>query len=306
MKKILMFFVAVVCMSNVANAQTVEVYKNGRLQLDVFMADSVNFKPLVMPTREEAGEWAKAHLDSLVDVAWNMVVTSEEPNKRDPDATREVFRTIGYNGKNVYTYTLAGEYVDSVILERLIDKAVKEGKLTAVLISGNSGAGKSYSIRENPEVQKLVQNAGVVLDEVFNDRARLVKIIERLKKAGITEQTVVLVHNDAKSSMINSLDRYFRSGRVIGLKFLLSLYDSYVGYVKFLEDNQVGTRRFYLENAGNSTGGIVSVAKALEWDYSVTPELKAELTSKLFDYVIECRKNNTISPRDLWAIILDE
>ena len=306
MKKILLLLLSCLCLSSVVKAQTVEVYKNGRLQVDTYLADSVKFSAMPMPTAEEARDWAVAHLDSLADVVWEQMQAGTDPNKRDPDATREVFRTIGYNGKNVVNYLSAGALVDSVIMERLIDKAVADGNLTAVLVAGNSGAGKSYGISSNEEVKKIVDEAGVVLDEVFNDKAHLEECLARLKKAGIEDQTIILVHNDAKTSMTNAMDRYMRSGRVIGLNFFLYLYGTYVDYVKYLEDNNIGTRRYYLENAGNSQTGVVSASEALKWDYNVTDTLKAEMTALVYDYLIQKHEEKTISPRDLWAIIFDE
>lgn len=306
MRKFLLLFSALVCLVSTTKAQIVEVYKNGRLQVDTYLADSVKFTPTPMPTREEARDWAYAHLDSLADVVWEKMLAGEESNKRDPDATREVFRTIGYNGKNVFTYLLGGAVVDSVIMERLIDKALAEGNHTAVMVAGNSGAGKSFSIASNPELQKLVSEAGVVLDETFDSKEHLETCMARLKEAGIDDQTVILVHNDIKTSMTNAMDRYMRSGRIIGLNFMLYLFPCYVDYVKYLEDNNVGTRRYYLENAGNTSGGIVSVSEALNWDYSVSTELKQEMTALVYDYLINGRENQTITPRDVWAIIFDE
>ena len=307
MKKILFILASCVCLGSfAAKAQTVEVYKNGRLQVDTYLADSVKFTATPQPTSDEARDWAYAHLDSLSDVVWEQMQASTEPNKRDPDATREVFRTIGYNGKNVVSYLKAGAAVDSVILERLIDKALAEGNHTAVLVAGNSGGGKSYSIKSNPEMQQLVSEAGVVLDETFNDKANLEACMARLQQAGIDDQTVILVHNDAKTSMVNAMDRYMRSGRVIGLEFFLYLYPCYVDYVKYLEDNNIGTHRYYLENAGNNSVGLVSASEALKWDYSISDELKQEMTTLVYDYLINCREAKTITPRDLWAILFDE
>ncbi len=306
MKKILLLILSCVCLSSVVKAQTVEVYKNGRLQVDTYLADSVKFSAMPMPTSEESYDWAVAHLDSLVDVVWEQMQAGTEPNKRDPDATREVFRTIGYNGKNVVNYLEAGALVDSVIMDRLIDKAVADGNLTAVFVAGNSGSGKSYSIRSNEEVQKLVNEAGVVLDEVFNDKKHLEACMARLKKAGIEDQTIILVHNDAKTSMKNAMDRYMSTGRTIGLNFFLYLYPCYVDFVKYLEDNNIGTRRFYIEHAGNASVGAVSASEALKWDYSINDELKAEMTALVYDYLIQKHDEKTLSPRDLWAIIFDE
>lgn len=306
MKKLLLLLTTLFCLGHFAQAQTVEIYKNGQLQMDVYMADSVNFSPKYIPTREEARDWAYAHLDSLADVVWNQMQVSNEPNKRDPDQTREVFRTIGYNGKNVFTYLLAGAVVDSVIMDRLIDRALAEGNHSAVFVAGNSGAGKSYSVSANAEVQALVQGAGVVLDEVFDNKEYLEACMARLREAGIDDQTVVLVHNDALSSMRNVMDRYLRTGRVIGFRFFLILYPGYDGYVKYLEDNQIGTRRFYLENANNTSLGAVSVADALAWDYTITPELKQQLTNMVYDFLANCRIEKTITARDLWAMLFDE
>lgn len=303
MKRFILFLYAFLCLCHTTKAQTVEVFKDGLMQVSVYMADSINFVDTGGVTEEDAIDWATAHLDSLADVVWNEMQASEEPNKRDPDMTREVFRTIGYNGRNVLIYKEASFMVDSVILDRLIDKALIEGKRSAVLIAGSYGAGKSYSVRANPEVQELVSRAGVVLDESFNYRPYLQYRLARLKEVGIDDQTIVVVHNDAKSSLHNVMDRYLRSGRPVGYYYFLSQYPRFVDYVKFLEENDLGTRRIYLENANNTTGGAIAVEEALKWDYNISSELQQEIAAMVLDFLAGCNADHAISPHDLWYLL---
>lgn len=304
--KRLFYFIAALCCCSTVSAQSVNVFKDGKLYAEVFEPDSVNFVAEHPYTREEAELWAIAHLDSLAKVVWDKMQSADgiNTNKRDPDATREVFRSIGYNGKNVYTYTAAGEVVDKAILDSLIAKAVANNNKTAVLLCGSSGSGKSYAVSQNKTVQEKVAKAGLVLDEVFYDVDRIKAIIAQLNTAGISDVSIVMIHNDALTAYTNAVDRYVTSGRVIGLKFFLYLFTQYVGFVEKLEAENIGTERFYIENAGNSSGGVISVDAAKAWDYTISDELKGELCARAYDKLIEHKEK--INPRDVWAIIFDE
>ncbi|MCR4957664.1 MAG: hypothetical protein K6B13_03525 [Prevotella sp.] len=68
---------------------------------------------------EDAVEWTKQHLDSLVDV-----YLASCGNLLDPDMTRDLLRCIGYTRLNVLDYREAGWLIDSVVFIRLMDRAV--------------------------------------------------------------------------------------------------------------------------------------------------------------------------------------
>lgn len=282
-------------------AQNVVIYQGNSIS-EYTKPDSIMFVDNIYD-RDQVTAWTRAHLDSLVDVAWQKLLSSDMPNHRDPDETREVFRKIGYNGRNVFTYTGGGAVVDSVIMERLIDRALADKKHNAVLLVGNSGAGKSYSLRQNHELQKLSTEAGVVLDEVFTDRNAVVATINRLKERGLTDVTLVMIYREAFESFKSAADRFVSTGRVIGLNFFAGpfLYKSYEGYVDWLEHDNVGDARYYIDNTVAGGSKLVTADQAKKWDYNISDEQYKDLLKFAFDFTLE--KN--LSYRDAYALFFD-
>ncbi len=306
MKKILLLLLTV-CATLTAGAQVTEVWKDGVMQANVQGADSIRLTNDV-PTREGVEAWAKEHVDSLASVVWKTMQASTTPNTRDPDLTREVFRSVGYNGRNVFTYLLGGGVVDRAVLDSLILKARAAGNHKVVLMAGHSGAGKSTAVKSIPEVASVISDAGIVLDETWNNRTYLVEMLNRLREEGFTDQTVVLVYNDAETSFNNACDRFLRTRRVIGLRFFIGdfLFTSYQGYVSdFLEKDvkELGAKRLYLSNV-NNTPALVSADEAAKWDYTLTDEQKQKMTYTLYQYIY--KNKDAISYRDAWSMFFDE
>lgn len=306
MKKTFLILITL-CAALAARAQVTEVWKGGVRQACVQGADSIRLSNNV-PSIEAAEAWAKENVDSLAGVVWRLMQASTTPNTRDPDFTREVFRSQGYDGRNVPTFLRGGAVVDRALLDSLMQRARAVGNYKVVMIAGNSGAGKSTAVKSFPEVASLVSEAGIVLDETWGKRTKLVDMVNLLKEEGFTDLTLILVYNDAETSFNNACDRFLRTGRAIGLNFFISdwLYPSYQGYVPdFLEKEikDMGVKRVYLDNAHN-TPSIVTVDEAAKWDYSISDELKHKMTYTLFEY-IEKHKDE-ISYRDAWAMFYDE
>ena len=306
MKKLL-FIIATLCTALSVQAQVTEVWKDGVMQANVVSADSIKFSKSVM-SREDVEAWAKAHVDSLAGVVWKAMQAGTTPNTRDPDLTREAFRSIGYDGRNVYTFLLGGAVVDRAVLDSLIVRARAAGNNKVVLMAGHSGAGKSTAVKSIPAVADVISGAGIVLDETWSDRTKLKEMLQLLSNEGFTDQTVILVYNDAETSFNNACDRFLRTRRVIGLNFFLSdyLYQSYKGYVAdFLEKDvkDMGVTRLYLSNAKNSPA-LVTADEAAKWDYTITDAQKHEMAYKLYEY-IDAHKD-VISYRDAWALFYDE
>ncbi len=306
MKKLLLI-IATLCATLSAQAQVTEVWKDGVMQANVTGADSIRFSKSVI-SREDIEAWAKAHVDSLAGVVWKAMQAGTTPNTRDPDLTREAFRSIGYNGRNVYTYLLGGAVVDRAVLDSLIVRARAAGNNKVVLMAGHSGAGKSTAVKSIPDVADVISSAGIVLDETWSDRNLLKETLQRLRNEGFTDQTIILVYNDAETSFNNACDRFLRTRRVIGLRFFMGdyLFQSYKGYVSdFLEKDlkDMGVTRLYLSNAKNSPS-LVTADEAAKWDYTLTDAQKQELTYKLYEYI--GAHKDVISYRDAWAMFYDE
>ncbi len=306
MKKIFLFLLTF-CAVLSSKAQVTEVWKDGVMQACVQSADSIRLTNNVLSS-EALLAWTEAHLDSLAGVVWQQMQNSTSPNTRDPDFTREVYRSQGYDGRNVATFLSASSLIDDALLDSLITRAHAKGNNKVVLIAGNSGAGKSTAVKSFPEVLNLVNDAGIVLDETWSNRKRLVKMLNRLSEEGFTDQTVILIYNDAETSFNNACDRFLRTRRIVGFKFFTdeSLYPSYQGYVSdFLEKDvkDLGAKRIYLSNAQN-TSSVVTAEEAAKWDYSISDELKYKMAFKLYEYIDQHRSE--ISYRDAWALFYDD
>lgn len=250
----------------------------------------------------DAVNWTYAHMDSLVDV-----VLSTTGNTRNPDDTREVYRSIGYDGRNVPRYGDAEDVLDSVVLCRLIDNAKAKGLKSAVLLSGNSGAGKTSSIKLNPDIYEMVQKAGIVLDETFAKKKKLDAMLARLKSEGFTDITVIQVYNTPLQSYKNIANRYLHNGRAIGYNYLLKAYPNLEGRVKDLEENHQDIRRIYINNADNSsntspTHGLCTAEEALKWSYIIDKETSHEMLEFIYNFC----NDHKLSPRDTHVMLYNE
>ena len=120
-------------------------------------------QPVVL-TGQAAVEWTRDHLDSLVNV-----YMADCGNLLDPDMTRDLLKCIGYTRLNVMDYREAGWLIDSVVFIRLIDRAEAANNKTILFTMGMYGCGKTTSLNNNPDLKKLVSEAGVVSEGAYNN-----------------------------------------------------------------------------------------------------------------------------------------
>ena len=120
-------------------------------------------QPLVL-TGEQAVAWTMEHLDSLVDV-----YLADCGNLLDPDNTRDLLKCIGYTRLNVLDYRAASHVIDSVVFYRLMDRAIKDNNKTIVFSMGMYGCGKTISLKNNPDLKKIADTAGLVYEGAYND-----------------------------------------------------------------------------------------------------------------------------------------
>ena len=305
MKRLFTLFQIIVLIATTANSQVVEVWKNGIMQANVTAPDSIRMTDNVL-SREEIQAWAEQHVDSLASIVWQRML-SEKSMVRDPDKTREVFRSIGYNGRNVFQFLLGGAVIDNAILDSLIAKAKSEGNNKVVAIAGHSSAGKSSSIKKFDDLQALTNAAGIVLDEVWTDRNALKTTLQDLKEKGFDDQTVILVYRRPQKSFKRACERFLEEGRVIGLRFFIGdyLFTSYLGYVSdFMETElaNMGVKRIYIDN--NKPTSIVTAAEAAEWDYTLSDVQKQKMAYNLYKFIYD--NKDKLSYRDAWALFYDE
>lgn len=88
-------------------------------------------RPPVVLKGQDAVEWTRNHLDSLVDV-----YMADCGNLLDPDMTRDLLKCIGYTRLNVFNYREAGWLIDSVVFIRLMDRAEAANNKTILFTMG--------------------------------------------------------------------------------------------------------------------------------------------------------------------------
>ena len=231
-------------------------------------------------TGDAAVEWTRAHLDSLVDVYMR-----DCGNTLDPDATRATLSKIGYTGLNVIDYLSAGSLIDSVVYERLMERAVESGNKTVLFTMGMSGCGKSVSLRNNPDLQEKANNQAVVYDGAFFSEADFEKVIVKSNAKGLVP-TVIYVYNDAETGFTNCVERLIRTNRVIPYPTYVMFFPYYKGRVEYFEEKHPEVELFCLDNNHNSGGNLVSHEVAKNWDYTMDAEMQNKLYKIMWKFIL--------------------
>lgn len=185
----------------------------------------------------KALEYCKEHKRELLSDIFQRMAKDEartDPIVNNPDITREVLIRIGYDGLNVQGFLAAGAYLDSLVVDSLIRKAVACNNKTALLISGSSASGKSTALKTIPHLKTIRKSVGFSSDQTFESVATLTKMIGLLKNNGFAEKdiTIVLVYCDAPTSFFSACGRLYRTGRAISKEYFTDImYPSFVGRV---------------------------------------------------------------------------
>ena len=249
-------------------------------------ADGVNFENLSQQSQqltdeqltERAYNYTVENLDKLVDD-----YISNAGNTIDPDAIREVYKPLGYTGKNVPAFRKAEKLLTETIFEKMIDKAVAEGKTSMTFLTGVPGSGKSSSLRNN---NMDLSDQGIVYDAAFNGSDKLIKYIKKVQDRGLKNVTVLAVHNDAITSFTNTLNRGIATGRFLSLQYFLDgAFSENIGKIKRLKEKCPDINIIPIDNSGNNGGKQVTVEEAMNWDYNVTEELVYKLLNIIEDEI---------------------
>jgi len=227
-------------------------------------------EPLVL-TGADAVEWTKAHLDSLADV-----YMASCGNLLDPDMTRDLLECIGYTRLNVMDYREAGWLIDSVVLVRLMDRAVKANNKTVLFTMGMYGCGKTTSINNNPEVKKLVEDAGVVSEGAYNNVKYFDQVVEDMDQKGFVS-SLIYVYNDAETGYTNCMERLITSNRAVTCEAYISVFPQFQGRVEYIEEHHPEMPFYCIDNSHNNGGKLVTNEEAKLWDYTMTEDLQLKL-----------------------------
>ena len=244
-------------------------------------------------TSMEALKWVKEHQQTLVDSIWRHMEETGRTNYLDSDTNRDSLRTIGYDGRNLMSFIVAGEYLNSLILERIFANAKNEA---ALLLSGHSSSGKSYALSMNTTIHKLEEEAGVVIEHVFITEGSISESVNQLREKGYRDEDITIVHvySDLLSSYKGACERFLHTGRATSIEYLEYHFPHYKGRVDFLEKTFPTVNRIYCDR-----GKIVTANEARQWNYDITDEKRAAMLR----YAIQFAADKALSDRDLISLI---
>lgn len=235
-------------------------------------------QPVVL-TGEAAVAWTKAHIDSLVNVYMGSC-----GNLLDPDQTRDLLSCIGYTRLNVFDYREAGWVIDSVVLVRLMDRAAAANNKTILFTMGMYGCGKTTSINNNPELKKLVNEAGVVSEGAYNNVKYFDGVVADMDKKGFVS-SLVYVYNDAETGYTNCMERLISSNRAVTCEAYISVFPQFQGRVEYIEEHHPNMPFYCIDNNHNNGGKRVSNQEAKQWDYTMTEDLQQKLYAIKQSYI---------------------
>ncbi|MBR3565810.1 MAG: hypothetical protein IKN91_05740 [Paludibacteraceae bacterium] len=219
-------------------------------------------------------------------------------NKLDPDELRHIFGNAGYDGTNVSQFKAIEGQIRNALYDEMLRRAVASGNKSVVFVSGCAGSGKSSSLRNNPKVAQIAEQAGVAYDAPLASWASIEKVIQIAKDAGIPQEniTVIQVYSDVETNFQNTLERGINTGRVLSLQYFIGSFTDGKGKLQALQDNPPQAQVICIDNRNNNGGQIVDIeeAKAV-FDYDITDEQIDNLLTQIENYV-ERAENGKGSP----------
>ena len=248
-------------------------------------------QPVIL-TGEAAVAWTRDHLDSLVNV-----YMADCGNLLDPDMTRDLLSCIGYTRLNVFDYREAGWLIDSVVLVRLIDRATEANNKTILFTMGMYGCGKTTSINNNPELKKLVDEAGVVSEGAYNNVKYFDGVVADMDKKGF-ESSLLYVYNDAETGYTNCMERLIHSNRAVTCEAYIAVFPQFQGRVEYIEEHHPDMPFYCIDNSHNNGGRRVTNEEAKQWDYTMTEDLQQKLYAIKQSYIV----SGKLTPEQIAAL----
>ncbi|MBQ3768277.1 MAG: zeta toxin family protein [Prevotella sp.] len=235
-------------------------------------------QPVIL-TGEAAVAWTRDHLDSLVNV-----YMADCGNLLDPDMTRDLLSCIGYTRLNVFDYREAGWLIDSVVLVRLMDRAAERNNKTILFTMGMYGCGKTTCINNNPDLKKLVEEAGVVSEGAYNNVKYFDGVVEDMDKKGFVS-SLIYVYNDAETGYTNCMERLISSNRAVTCEAYISVFPQFQGRVEYIEEHHPDMPSYCIDNNHNNGGKLVTNEEAKQWDYTMTEDLQQKIYAIKQSYI---------------------
>ena len=202
-------------------------------------------------------------------------------NKLDPDDVRMLFRPIGYYDTNRDDYTAAEQVLEDTIYNVMLNRAVKAGKKSLLIVTGPPASGKSTATR-----MLNGNDVGLIYDGALNQPGRLDEVIDKAHKVGIDNVKVAVVYNDVLSCLKNSTSRGKNTWQFYGLDYIVNSFKDSKGMLANLHAKHPEVELATVDFSGNSADkglNMVSIDKALQWNYDVNDNQMTEL----LNYVLE-------------------
>ena len=217
------------------------------MALSVCFSSCRKEEPLATPVSyansPKALEYCQEHKSELLVEIFEKMAKDEgrpDPVVNNPDITREVLIPIGYDGLNVKGFLASGAYLDSIVVDSLIKKAVANNNRSALLISGSSSSGKTTALKKVPYLKELKKTVGFVSDQTFESMTTLTKMIAQLKANGFEDKDImiVMIYCDAPTSFFLACSRLYCTGRAIAKEYFADfMYPLFAGRVQELNKN---------------------------------------------------------------------
>jgi len=238
----------------------------------------------------EAKAWANERLLQLTDK-----YLGSAGNTLDPDEVRTLFRPLGYTGPNWQDYAEAEQLVVQELTERMLARAVLQGKKDMVIVIGTPASGKSTAVK------KLnFSKAGLIYDAALSP-AELEKVIKQAKEAGMEKITIVPVYNDFLTCFKNAINRGNRTWRYTSFEYMVNSFRANIGNQENIKKTFADINIIPIDCSGNGGVRKVSIEDALLWDYTVADnELKSGL-----EYLLSILNNNEIEAGSVYAVTGD-
>ena len=224
-------------------------------------------------TGADAARWTRERLVQLGDKYMGGAALTLDPNE-----VRRLFRPLGYTGTNASDFREAEGILYDYLLEKMAQRALREGNGDLTIVMGPPASGKSLAVRELG-----LNTAGLTCDGVLSGDGALEDLIRKAKALGFGKITVVPVYNDVLSCFKNSLSR--SSGRVTGVDELIAEYRNHAGRLTDLRREFPDVTVKPVDCSHNQGPRPVSYSQALRWNYQVGSADLDKVLSALLDAV---------------------
>ena len=94
-------------------------------------------------TGADAAQWTRERLAQLADKYMGAAA-----NTLDPNEVRQLFRPLGYTGTNAADFREAEALIYDCLLEKMVQKALREGNSDLTVVMGPPASGKSKAVKE--------------------------------------------------------------------------------------------------------------------------------------------------------------